>query len=160
MAPIRWWPLVVFFGALFPPTSANECVFQEILVVHNQLELDAGTHGCTSINGSIYVETDFAGPLTLSDISSIFGRFYVLDGIRSRTGLDPAVNTGLTTFEIKDLQQIDTLGIYDAVALRSISLPQLTSVNDLYVEGYKMDTLDLPSLTSANWLRLYGNIST
>lgn len=124
------------------------------MLVHSQSELDTQTKDCTTVNGSIAIAADFSGPLTLSGVSIITDKFY-----SAQIDSEEAGNHGLTSIEMKDVKAVGTLAFGGSYALRSISLPDLEFASWMGVDGWVVDTLDFPSLTNADEIHLFGNLT-
>jgi len=85
-----------------------------------------------SISCSLVIGENFTGPFILNGVQNITG--YLMTTPTDPEG--PEV-TSLTSVEAPDLLSLDTFLIARAPAVTSVSLPKLTSISNVIVEGGK-----------------------
>ncbi|KAL2831512.1 hypothetical protein BDW59DRAFT_140251 [Aspergillus cavernicola] len=111
--------------------------------------------GCTTINGSIVITSNFTGPFYLPNVRNI------TDGLRWRydTRIGPVVPTP-TSIDLPDLEFIgDDLAIYSLPTLANVSMPNLKTA----VHGFNMyfvRDVNLRSLETVGYLYILGNLSS
>lgn len=102
--------------------------------------MDTQLAGCTSINGTIYISSDYTGPFVLYNITSITGE------IRAKN--EPGPRNAVTSIIVKDVVEIGAIYVSYAPLLTSISFPDLSTVGNIDVRGTGGASLDFPSLTT------------
>ncbi|CBF85151.1 uncharacterized protein ANIA_01579 [Aspergillus nidulans FGSC A4] len=118
--------------------------------IADQSTLDTIASECTSINGSIYIMSNYTGPFYLPNIRNISGDVhwyadtsYLYDSI-----------------SFPDLEHINgSLDLQAGYNLRNISAPKLNLVGRLVQVDYAHD-VDLRSLQHAEYASIFGNLSS
>ncbi|KAL3432214.1 hypothetical protein BDV09DRAFT_206107 [Aspergillus tetrazonus] len=118
--------------------------------IADQSTLDAIASECTSINGSIYILSNYTGSFYLPNIRNISGDVhwyadtsYLYDSI-----------------SLPDLEHINgSLNIQAGYNLRNISAPKLSLVGRLVQVDYAHN-VDLRSLQHAEYASIFGNLSS
>lgn len=131
--------------------------------IADQSTLDTIASECTSINGSIYILSNYTGSFYLPNIRNISGDVhwyadtsYLYESVDSTAR--PVTSSG-SSVSFPDLEHINgSLDLQAGYNLRNISAPKLSLVGRLVQVDYAHD-VDLRSLQHAEYASIFGNLS-
>lgn len=119
----------------------------------SQDQLDSRLTGCTSIDGWLNIARNYSGSFVLNNITTITG------GIGTHNE-DRSDLTALTSIQANGLIGIQELKIYRVPALKNVSFPDLTSIDNLKLDLTSDNgAIYFPSLNNATTVSLCGPIS-
>ncbi|KFY79521.1 hypothetical protein V499_01496 [Pseudogymnoascus sp. VKM F-103] len=144
-------------------TSATYCEFSTSYwggTVSNQQELDTKYAGCTEIDGTVLIAANYTGGFYLPNVTFIRYGIYTVTSYPRDDNERPIPVPLLTSVEVPDLNNTNTIDIAGGPALTTISFPSLTVLNSsLNIDGVEDCFVDFPSLTSTYYLMIIGNVT-
>ncbi|KFZ03944.1 hypothetical protein V502_10532 [Pseudogymnoascus sp. VKM F-4520 (FW-2644)] len=144
-------------------TSAIFCDFYhdrlDGVTVSSQEEVDRKYAGCTEIDGSVTIATNYTGRFYFPNVTYMTGGIHtVYDYYDAQKGNEMLPSPLLTSIEVPDLNNTGVIDINGVPALTSISFPSLTVVNgSIYLAGIEDCLVDFPSLKTTEVLLVTGN---
>ncbi|OBT92605.2 hypothetical protein VE01_09654 [Pseudogymnoascus verrucosus] len=151
-------------------TLAIECsIYEESIIarlggkkeVSNQQELDIKYAGCTEIDGPVIIAADYTGDFYFPNVTKIYNGLITVNHYSQRQHQQEQVPVPLlTSIEVPDLNNTRFIEIHGVPALRTISFPSLTILDDsLSLDEVEDCFVDFPSLTRTVDLQIIGNVT-
>ncbi|EEP75974.1 predicted protein [Uncinocarpus reesii 1704] len=157
-SPTTWkWLLALAVGML-PAAVAELCTptsgdYGRVFYVYSQSDLDTIAAKCTTVDGSIFIGTNYTGSFRLPNVRNITSAFQQEPSFPHKS--DPAP----TSIDIPDLEYLGGSLIVDFPTVAKLSAPKLKKVHwELRVQD--VATVDFRSLEEARYISVSGNITS